>query len=367
MDNCISFGKYKGKMFSELMREDMAYVNRVLSVSKKSELDILRRLVKEDKKSRRKGIVFGGCLTDRVKKLLTLYDIDEILLNYVVNLKPYEDESLLLEVDVIDSLNTMHCIYPSVFGSFIDYLIRRLVAEIKHIPIEDARAHNITRNNSHIDLLSHLGDSERLFWTTWHADLGRNYKKFVDVDGISTRTILRDIFDVSLSHSMSFYRTGRCEDITRLQNTITENSDMLIEFIDEISTRLKQYSGCIQLNPSFGSVGIPSDCDVIVGNTIIDIKMSKRAEDRYNICQLLGYSALCYEKDGTMINDIRVLNPLRNVTQKWDISRWDGSQRSRFVNFLRNQVEENSLLKPTRCDASIHTAPTKSVEPVWHL
>jgi len=173
-----------------------------------------------------------------------------------------------------------------------------------------------------------------------------SYNKVKDTEKYQSKDILYDIFLVSLCHTESF---GFCPNQNSFDTFVSllARADDLVECLKEICKTLIKDKTNIILNPALGGplngltgVSIPSDADLVIDDTIIDIKCTKtsKAVDYYEILQLLGYSGLLIlnKKYQQKINKMMILNIL------------DGSCKIYNVGYLEkhNYVKYIKLLNP---------------------
>lgn len=101
---------------------------------------------------------FSGNLTSRVKLLNNNICFRHIIKNYFgYNFIEHASNKKILSDDIIYGIKKIHSISASLAGSFVDYIIRRIICEIKKIDFEDTRAERYTKNNeiiTHIDNLN---------------------------------------------------------------------------------------------------------------------------------------------------------------------------------------------------------------------
>jgi hypothetical protein len=81
---------------------------------------------------------------------------------------------------------------------------------------------------------------------------------------------------------------------------------------------------------------IPADCDLVIGDALIDIKCTIGDNSSYEIMQLLGYSALLQNNPtyNKRINQISVLNLLEGNILFYDTSHISTQQYLSFLKIL---------------------------------
>jgi len=117
-----------------------------------------------------------------------------------------------------------------------------------------------------------------------------------------------------------------------VMDNLKDNEMIDADFLDKLISYCKQKverHDTILCNPTIGDGKyIKADCNLIVDDTIIDIKTStnkntgNKIEDYY---QLLIYAALC-RKLNMNIKRITIFNPLFGYEKSIDISAWNDEE-----------------------------------------
>jgi hypothetical protein len=99
------------------------------------------------------------------------------------------------------------------------------------------------------------------------------------------------------------------------------------------------YNKPVLLNPMLGGkyeYSIPADCDIVIGDVLIDIKCTSGDNSSYEIMQLLGYSALLQNNPtyNKKINQISILNLLEGSILFYDTSHISNEQYLSFLKIL---------------------------------
>lgn len=239
----------------------------------------------------------------------------------------------------------------AVYGVFIDYFIRRYLAEKLNIAFEDIRAktyyddlkinyNNIAYekilNKNEIDdflesepgiiitraeeledgqvellyIISKPGSSpiaQRVFEDD-HIIPGysESYEKVVDTQTYRTMDILNDLSNVCNAHFVWFN-----------EKILTEPLDYNEENLMCVTSYLDKLVSCkdeVLLNPSLGGKYFEGDGDLIINDVIIDIKNSK-FENRAltDFYQLIMYSYGAFENLGKKIKKFMIYNPLLGI------------------------------------------------------
>jgi hypothetical protein len=409
-------------------------------------------------------IKMSGNLTNRIK-ILNSSCISEYILYNVFNITSYKPLQITNIIDkniANDIITPIYDINPSMCGTFFDYIVRRIIAEIKQEKFEDERMKNIIRhysnhdndndnyndnnNNEYIfkeinflqyDLskkmwwfrtndikygaiytykepirdkskifrlyngvaykehkLVYFGDvfqcilktdsymkiihnaeicyifnleyMEELDYYPAHnckyksgIHLGNHYncnypvcrvesyKKIKDTINYKTKDIIPEIFISSICHSESFLPcTSRINMKTVGKMYSIISSEVFLENLTQhiISPLIKYFTNYISdksvlLNPMLGGkyeYSIPADCDIVIGDILIDIKCTSGDNSSYEIMQLLGYSALLQNNPtyNKRINQISILNLLEGSILFYDTSRISSQQYLSFLKIL---------------------------------
>ena len=408
-------------------------------------------------------IKMSGNLTNRIK-ILNSSCISEYILYNVFNITSYKPLQITNIIDkniANDIITPIYDINPSMCGTFFDYIVRRIIAEIKQEKFEDERMKNIIRhysnhdndndnyndnnNNEYIfkeinflqyDLskkmwwfrtndikygaiytykepirdestiirsyngfaykhnLLYFGDvfqcilktdsymkiihnaeicyifnleyMEELDYYPAHnckyksgIHLGNHYncnypvcrvesyKKIKDTINYKTKDIIPEIFISSICHSESFLPcTSRINMKTVGKMYSIISSEVFLENLTQhiISPLIKYFTNYISdksvlLNPMLGGkyeYSIPADCDIVIGDVLIDIKCTSGDNSSYEIMQLLGYSALLQNNPtyNKRINQISILNLLEGSILFYDTSRISSQQYLSFLKIL---------------------------------
>lgn len=174
-------------------------------------------------------------------------------------------------------------------------------------------------------------------------DIGENfpisfinsYEKVTNKEN-QTINIIPEIFIVSLAHNISFGQYN--EEKSKLQFQYIINNCFKDEYIQNIINILQIFDGKkYAINPTLGYYGIPSDCDLIIDDNLIDFKVSKMDNNKYEILQLLGYSSLIAVGDH-MINKIHIIDLYKNKLKTIEISDWHINQRLGFLNYMEIKI-----------------------------
>lgn len=389
-------------------------------------------------------------LTNRIKHISNKSCYREIIkrcfYNFDLISNNNKTEKKILTEEVILLINKMHDISSSNTGIFIDYLIRRIICEIKNAPFYDSRANSIIgciNNNifykENEDIYQFIINDKSKFWSInkepnykseiigniimgdsfigyekinewlkikyqnvygyirWkipncinfyetelyneyienkyiikqqHNNTGYisnnrvcehnitnyetilpicqnlSYEKMKDINNYKSYNIMKEIFIVSLSHSISF---GGCCNQTIFDLFINElnnihNNKKIYDELYSLCNELLYNKEKVLINPVLGGSfenSIPSDCDIVIDDLLIDIKCTKNNNGIYEILQLLGYSSLLYynPRYNININKISLLNLLQGKYTIYDISTcYTDENLKDYLDLLNNKL-----------------------------
>jgi hypothetical protein len=313
-----------------------------------------------------------GNLTNRIQNLDNLICYRKIVSSCLNNNDILQSKSItqVLKDDELSYFQEIHTINPSLFGTFIDYLLRRMIAEIANIPFKDCRSDRYSQNHNcdtkleyykhsrkellelckkyqlkkyhkldHIQIVDLLNKNIK---TCKYESYGCNtscsfilcqkmcLEKIRNIQEYKTDTIVKEIFIVSLIHSECFGFAPQQESFDAIWDHLEDTekiNQMLIIPLKRISNLLVGNTSDILLNPAFGGIldivktGIASDADLVIGDTLIDIKCTKITHEINEFLQLFGYSSMCLlnPQYHRKINKLQILNILHGTIKTYSI------------------------------------------------
>jgi|Laugresbdmm110sn_1035088.scaffolds.fasta_scaffold16633_3 hypothetical protein len=307
-------------------------------------------------------IIFkSGSLTDRLKNINSNICYNSIYRNifnnnYNDSIKKYN----ILPLKCTNIVKLLHSIDPSITGSFIDYLIRRIICELLNIEFDDSRA------SWRLDSVDHICNSEDCRYNIEfeYQDKVEVFKKICTLPYCrlhsynltkltkiyKTQDIIKEIFITSLSHGEAFGMCPNQDNVNRILEILGSNLFDLYTPLMILCKNIIENKELIKLNPVFGGklkppvdkYNIPSDADLIINDCLIDIKCTKNKSNSKccEILQLLGYSALSsFNADNhKKINKIMILNILEGSIYKIDISNITNKNYENYIKFLCNEL-----------------------------
>ena len=251
----------------------------------------------------------------------------------------------------IDLITQLHSISPSMLGTFIDYLMRRIISELTGKPFEDSRSRARYKekhicNKPIIDygslnvlelreqckkigaeegyIIQGIGKMDRGTMLDLlleqqmhigHCKLSIEclnkcvlpicqhlcYKKAKDTLNYKTKDIIVEMLITSLFHSEAFGHAPQQEHFNKmLEGLTTDNNvpNIMIASLTSLCYNLIKDKDNILLNPALGGKldgidkTIPADADLVIDDILYDIKCTKGRTPIRDITQLLGYSSL---------------------------------------------------------------------------
>lgn len=111
-------------------------------------------------------------------------------------------------------------------------------------------------------------------------------------------------------------------------------------------------------NPGLGSkeTPIPSDCDLVIDDTLIDIKCTKQNHIPYELLQLLGYSSLLKfnNKYNLCVNNICILNLLEGKLRIYNIENISDDNLFEYLQLLTNNYDPEKEITSRKIDQEIN-------------
>ncbi len=281
--------------------------------------------------------IMSGSLTQKIKTIANKPCYHHIIKNIFSSndiLQQNKDIIPILNNDCINFIKILHNTDPCLTGSFLDYLIRRLIAEKNNELFYDTRA-NFIENDIFSDKLYY---ENRLPFS-----MNNSYEKTKNTKLYKTQNILIEIFITSLSHTLAFSRNpskNKVLDIINILELEHVNEIFYIPIENLCDILLNNEENNILLNPSLDyeiplldNNSIASDCDIVINDILYDIKCCSTENDIYEILQLLGYASLLQNipEYNIKINTISIINLFNGCIVKYDISHLS---KENMLNFL---------------------------------
>jgi hypothetical protein len=330
----------------------------------------------------------GGNLTTRIKIISNkpcYYYIMKECFNNMDVLQLNKTTKTILNDECIQFIKILHSVSSSLTGTFLDYLVRRIICEITQNPFHDRRAsrlidkdndiiHNLDTEedkeqyivNKYIQRVEYGTDSHicshgciRKFEQTGFYNsmpdcipeckfdkcVNLCYEKITNTEMYSSVDIMEEIFISSLSHSIAFGGCPNQSNVNEILNLIKHTTNIEEIFylpLRQLCLNLLKENPNVLLNPALGhqielldNKNIPADCDLVINNYLYDIKCTSGEKSVYEILQLLGYASLlnCISRfNNNKVDNISIINLLQGYIVNYDISYITKDQ---MVNYLR--------------------------------
>ena len=125
-----------------------------------------------------KKINNGICYTQIMKQCFNSYDIKRNMIS-----------TAILDINATNIVKDLHYICPSICGSFIDYLIRRIISELTNKPFSDLRANTILKPDN---LITYHSENDNI-WEYVKNDEWGNWQ--IKEEPLLTSKMISDIYE----------------------------------------------------------------------------------------------------------------------------------------------------------------------------
>ena len=284
-----------------------------------------------------------GNLIQRIKIFDNIPCYQYIIKNAFNNVDIMKDNvsfRYILNVNSVKFIKKIHSIEPRLNGSFLNYLIRRIICEMLNKEFYDQRANDLCQNIT-LDKKEELNledkkEEDKKELNLLLDNISLSYTKCKDMSWK-----IKDIFMTSLSHGISFGWQPDNIKINAIISLLSNDCEILIDSLKKLCNDIiPSDRSDILLNPSLGynipelNKSIPADCDIIINNVIYSIKCTKAIKSINDLLQLLGYSALvdCSPTLNKRIEHITILNLLEGCIVSYDITAFN---KEHMLNYLR--------------------------------
>ena len=187
------------------------------------------------------------------------------------------------------------------------------------------------------------------------------YDKVKNTLKYNTFDILEEILIISLCHIQSF---GQCptqykfDEIYKLVGEVdVQSGGNMWHMLYKVFENLVKNNKNILLNPMLGEekYKIPADCDIVISNTLIDIKCTKKSHKVYEILQLLGYASLLKhnKKYNLNIEEISIINFIDGTCTSYNIKNITDDNLLVYLDLLSNNYNSNKKLLKRQIDISV--------------
>lgn len=317
-DIILNFGKYNGKTISEVFVEDKGYLRWFLEEEEKKKFRFANRKLYNSVKNLFEDSPLGSSVTSRIRDIISIKTFSKISEELELDNILQKQKRIKFSASFSALIRTFYENDKQICGIFFDYLIRRLICEINDMDFEDARARALVENN---DITKDIMDGES---KRFSDDFETSYEKVLNMQN-KTRDIIYDVFIISTAHNIWFndYNHDRNKNFMKNLNLFEK------EYVEELKHKIF-INPKILINPVLSTKLISGDADLIVGENLIDIKVSA-SENKEYLLQLLFYAALAKLKNHE-ITQISTFNILSSKITSYDISELGDDY---FENILR--------------------------------
>lgn len=329
-----------------------------------------------------------GNLTDRIRTLNNTSSYNHIVSHCFDGINPFENITKIpiLGKYFVKLVSQLHKVNASETGTFIDFLMRRIICEIKQEEFSDMRANRYTsideieiQPDTDPDHICKSGCKTLITQGIIYRKAGEPmpeptecdlplcqnmcYLKTKDTKNYPTTDILTEIYITSCCHAEAF---GGCPTQTGLDQMIDTihmiPAHQLVDPLVRLCTAMIANGTKILLNPAIGSAkfGIPADCDLVVDDVLFDIKCTSKENDIWEILQLLGYSALLLNNESfkMRINNVCILNILKGECKIYDIRNFTDENLTDYLHLLMPRYDPEKVIIKREFDPTIVQKPS---------
>jgi hypothetical protein len=200
--------------------------------------------------------------------------------------------------------------------------------------------------NEFINCKYHGGNTE-INITYFPLNMLECYNKVKNVSLYKTESILLEIFITSLSHTICINKDNAhiyqntVDDIVGLITTTNNIIELLVVPLRIICLDLLKTNRNVLLNPNIRCrknplLNIKGDCDVVINNTLYDLKCTVGNNYIAQMLQLLGYASLinCNPELQRKIDTVSIVNLLQGTIVHYNISSINDNQMIEYLKIL---------------------------------
>lgn len=184
------------------------------------------------------------------------------------------------------------------------------------------------------------------------------YMKVQDTTKYETRDILKELYIASCCHAEAFGGCPTQDTVDKIMNILDEvdKNEFISPFIC-LCEALLTNSNKVLLNPVLGcmyssSIHIPSDCDLVIDDSLIDIKCTGGRRDVSEMLQLFGYASLLKynTKYNMRMNNICIINLLQGECKIYNIENILDNNLLEYLHLLTNKYDPNKKINIKKFD-----------------
>jgi hypothetical protein len=174
------------------------------------------------------------------------------------------------------------------------------------------------------------------------------YIKVQDTENYETKDILKEIYITSCCHAESFFACPQQEKFDKIIKILDKIDIDFIYNLNKLCKSLVLNSKNVILNPVLGSdeTPIPADCDLVIDDTLIDIKCTSKNKNIIEQLQLLGYTSMLKhnKKYNIHINNICIINLLECECKIYNIENITYDNLLEYLNLLTNKYDNKKQI-----------------------
>lgn len=259
-----------------------------------------------------------GPLTKRIRTMIDKYKTKIVRERLFRHIKYKMEQPDCIGICLIEHIKKYH--QPGFYsqnGTFHDYLVRRLISEFLDIPFFDTRTQKV------LDRAEKNTEYKIKVEKELYKDMANVYSKCENTEDYKSSDIIQDICKISFCHTFLFSENIPKKYLEHIKQYEYKNFykfiyENILKYIDK---------KIVCLNKDLTKNGMPADCDLIIGDILIDIKVSSKPPELGDILQILSYSALYEGK----LKKCQIFNLLLGKIWSIDISDWSTASKENFL------------------------------------
>ena len=290
------------------------------------------------------NMIKRGSVTSKIKNINLKEAISDNLIPDIKNVKKYNN-------DMIHCFNDIPSNYKCILGTSTDYLIRKMIHEVRNEPIDEKliceKPINLeTADNSPWVKTIYISEGKDRFNYIFQQayeneallDIKKNEIKYIDRNELNKykqyvknyRTkhwyeVLNDIWEMSLLDTL--FRCGHYEHINCYEELLNKDHKFY-KFLMVVANNFRDKTKKIYYNPTLGrsknNIKTKADADIIYGDEMIDWKCTKKKDYSKDMLQCLMYTALARDiQYNHNINKCKVYYLLYETETELNVEDWD--------------------------------------------
>lgn len=173
------------------------------------------------------------------------------------------------------------------------------------------------------------------------------YMKAQDTQEYNTKDIIKEIYILSCVHTEAFYECPPQDKFDKILDLLDKiDSNSFISPLFQLCNTLLSNVSNVLLNPTLGDKDtMPADCDLVLDNTLADIKCTKNMQHITEILQLLAYNSLINKKYNIDIKNVCIINLLLGVCVVYNVENISKKNSLDYLNLLTNKYDKNQEIE----------------------